>query len=377
MEYPSHPVTRVPLSYTSDTAELVVAVGDPQTSLAQFLRVLRHHALLVPDADGEVLGPNVHLVTLGDYFDFGGADQRQHAAEEGLRILHWLAAHPREQVTLIAGNHDLARVGELMGVSDARFSDAVRDALESYPGPASAADEAHFLQRYPEFPSTEAVARDFSAFRAAQRDLVLDLLLKKRLRLAAALHGLLFSHAGVTRSDLAVAGAARSNLTAEVAAQALNDVLDEELARWDGTSPFTIRGLHTPGSAATGEGGGILYHRATHPSVDCAVRGGPGRRRYDPRQLPLGLVQVIGHVRDAKSRALLGEWVSEPPAEHEGQLRGLRTNGRAVEYRTGFPQLDHGEAGLVFVDGGMHHVPAEHYELLDVRGRRPFVVGVR
>jgi UDP-2,3-diacylglucosamine pyrophosphatase LpxH len=120
------------LSHTPMPAETVVAVGDPQTSLEQFLRILDLHSLL--QADSSALKPGVHLITLGDYFDFGSSADRVHAASEGLRILRWLSAHSAEQVTLVAGNHDLARVGELISITSERFSDAQRDALRLYPG---------------------------------------------------------------------------------------------------------------------------------------------------------------------------------------------------------------------------------------------------
>jgi hypothetical protein len=48
-------------------------------------------------------------------------------------------------------------------------------------------------------PSTEIVARDLSTYRASQQALVLNLLRKRRLRLAHAENGLLFTHAGITR----------------------------------------------------------------------------------------------------------------------------------------------------------------------------------
>ena len=43
----------------------------------------------------------------------------------------------------------------------------------------------------------------------------------------------------------------------------------------------------------------------------------------DPRQLPDGIVQVIGHINDKKCRELFGNWVERKPPE-PGVLRGLK-----------------------------------------------------
>src|SRR4051812_2431655 len=72
-----------------------LAIGDPQASLSQFLRVLDLNGLL---ADHGRLRHDVGLVTLGDHFDWGRPTERATAAEDGLCILSWLAAHPPDQV---------------------------------------------------------------------------------------------------------------------------------------------------------------------------------------------------------------------------------------------------------------------------------------
>jgi hypothetical protein len=346
---------------------ILVAVGDPQTHTEKFKRLLRHHALL---GDDGMLAPEVHLVVLGDYFDFGDHESRKASAAEGLETLRWLSTHSHEQVTLIAGNHDLARIGEFATMTDERFTHAVERAAETYGHGHAPVSERTFLDEFPEFPSAEAAARDFSSFIVEQRQLVLRLLEEKRLRLAATLGDLVFCHAGVTIDDLAALGG--NSETPEDIVGALNRALDEAFASWDCQTPFEIPHLHTPGSAVVGEGGGILFHRAAKPSEQADGYTGVHRRRYDPRRLPRGIVQVLGHVRDRKSRSLLGSWVTGPAPAKEGRIRGLVTDGVSARYSLGFPRTGADLGSLVFVDGGMHHSEVEDYELLDVLGRRAF-----
>jgi hypothetical protein len=133
--------------------------------------------------------------------------------------------------------------------------------------------------------------------------------------------------------------------------------------------------LQVPGSAATGEGRGILYQRPGHPDLSAPeLFEGPPRRRYDPRTIPLGMAQAIGHIRDDKSRKLLGPW-SEGQAAGDGPLRALVTDGRTARYGASIPEdpIGAGEGRILFLDGGMNHAPAERYELLDVAVRRKLV----
>src|SRR5271169_354959 len=111
--------------------ERLLAVGDPQAPLETLLAILEGH-----DALGEAgrLREDLHLVSMGDHFDWGDRGDRKAAARSGLETLAWLAAHPADQVTLILGNHDLARVGELVGFDDLRFSEAQAAADKVYNG---------------------------------------------------------------------------------------------------------------------------------------------------------------------------------------------------------------------------------------------------
>jgi hypothetical protein len=338
-----------------------VAIGDPQAPLATFFAVLDRHGLRGKDGR---LAPDVMLVSMGDHFDWGTSDQVARATEDGLAQLEWLAAHDEKQVVLIAGNHDLGRVGELARFDDAAFANAREEASRIYrDGNVDGAPQRAFLERWPDLPTAELAARDFSAFRTAQRDLVAALLRVGRFRLAwAATDELLLLHAGVTAPQLSGLGI-DPNSGAHAIARMLNARLDDAVRAWVGPpARFEIPAVHRPGSAALGEGDGILYHRAAFE-----MRA----RRFDPRELPRGLVQGIGHVRDKKSRELLGStWTDGAPPE-DGPLRHLVTDGHDVRYRRGLPErIDLSLATMLFLDGGMNHTTPDRYEILELDALR-------
>ncbi|XXF78721.1 metallophosphoesterase [Myxococcaceae bacterium GXIMD 01537] len=346
---------------------LRVVIGDPQAPLAHVLEVLDAQGLLGPEG---WLRPEVQLVAVGDYFDWGPREAREEAATSATHLLAWLAAHPADQVVMLVGNHDLGRVGELARFSDATFRAARDEADRAYVGGhTDEAMERDVLARWPEVPSAELVARDFSTFRAEQRDWVAHLLRARRLRAAhAAQADLLVLHAGVTREDLNAAGLPEArHADAFAVAEALNRALDRAMDAWTG-EPLVVPGLHHPGNAREGEGRGIFYQRpSVLPEDEARARETP-RRRYDPRRLPLGLTQVVGHTRDKRSRQLLGLSGGTP---RDGVIRHLVTDGQRVDYAYGAPPSGRGEAVLVFTDGAMREVPAEGFELFDLGTRAP------
>ncbi|WP_426755496.1 metallophosphoesterase [Myxococcus sp. Y35] len=343
-----------------------LVIGDPQADLDQVLAILAHHGLL---ADDGWLCADVQLISVGDHFDWGKPPEREPVAASGLALVAWLAAHPANQAVMLLGNHDLGRVGELAGFTDARFAEAQADADRIYQGGATdeAAEQA-FLARWPQVPSAELVARDFGNFREVQRTWVEHLLRVKRFRVAhAAAPDLLVLHAGVTQEDLDVTGLAPAHRAdADRVAAALNAALDAAVAGWT-RGPLVIPGLHHPGDAAHGEGTGIFYQRPSLLPEDAErVRGTP-RRRFDPRRLPPGLTQVVGHTRDKRSRAMLG---LPPTGARDGVLRHLVTDGTRVDYAHGAPPPPApGAAMLVFTDGAMRECQAPDYELFDLDTR--------
>lgn len=321
------------------------AVGDPQAPLSKFLEILDANGLLGDDGR---LAPDVELTSMGDHFDWGPPHEVDRAAEDGLALLAWLASHPPDQVRLVAGNHDLGRVGELAAFDDVRFADAHRDARRVYPDNPS--QEPHFLRRWPELPTAELAARDFSTFRESQRGLVVELLRARRMRVAYAEgEDRLLLHAGVTLDHV---GGLRS---APEIARALNDALDRALTAWRPGTPLALPGLHRPGDALRGEGDGIFYHRPA-----AVVRNA---RKFDPRRLPAGLTQIIGHISDKKCRELMPDW-HDGAAAAPGVLRSLVTDGTSVHYAHGVRERGPAEALVIFTDGAMHSCPPSEYQLL-------------
>jgi hypothetical protein len=355
----------MPARSTPPVRRLRVAIGDPQADITRFLAILDRHGLI---GDDGWLRPDVQLVSVGDHFDWGKAHERAAGARSALQLVAWLAAHPADQAIILAGNHDLGRVGELADFTDATFAEAQAEADLLYDGDdTDEVQERAFLSRFPQVPTVELVARDFSAFQTEQRTWVTHLLRERRLRAAfAAGPGLLVLHAGVTLEDLSVVDLSEQRLAdAEAVAEALNRALDAAVDAWRGER-LVVPGLHQPGSADYGEGRGIFYHRPSlRPEEADRTRVTP-RRRFDPRRLPPGLTQVVGHTRDKRSRELL----CLPGEVRDGVLRHLITDGERVHYAHGTPsRTGPGEGALIFTDGGMRESPIEAYELLDLDTR--------
>src|SRR5581483_9597385 len=180
--------------------------------------------------------------------------------------LAWLAAHPADQVTLILGNHDLARVDQMAGLDQRTYERARQDADRAYNvGDRIEALQTAFLAHWPQFPDSEMIARDYSSFSVRQRGLVTLLLRGGRFRLAhAAGERVLLVHAGVTKDDLEAIGAPQG--PAPKVAEALNWFLDVAVKKWDGGA-LNLMPLHRPGSQQHGEPRGILSHRPAHPDL--------------------------------------------------------------------------------------------------------------
>jgi Calcineurin-like phosphoesterase len=354
---------RAPTSAPADgRARSFVAIGDPQAPLTRFLDVLDVHGLLGDDGR---LRSDVGLISIGDHFDWGPVAARARAAHDGLALLAWLAAHPRDQAILIAGNHDLARVCELWDYDDGRFMRAQALADGAYFGDDAYA-KAAFHAENPTLSSAEMVARDLSTFKSPQRDLVSMLLEDARLVLAHDQGGRLFVHAGVTVDELEVLGLMDTRDAATIA-RALNDALREA---WRGhVGALVIPGLHAPGDAVR-EGEGMLFHRASvlDSTEERALRDRPApRRRFSPQRLPRGLVQVIGHIQDKKTRTLL----ALDAAHEHGRLRTLDVDGPSLRYTYGVPAEQASAARVIHIDAGMQHVTdARAYALFDVETGR-------
>ncbi len=342
-----------------DGRERVVhaAIGDPQAPLDVFLGILERHGLL--GDDGRV-PPDVALGSEGVHFDWGTAAQREQATRGGLAGLAGRAAHPPDQVRIVLRNHALPRGGELAGFDDDGFSRARAEADLAYRGgDVDRGLEAALLARWPAAPSAEVLARDLSCFSAAQRALVTRLLRARRARLAHAFDdGLLLLHAGVTTAELGPLGAADGD--AHAIAAALGEFLDARVDAWTGAGPLDLAPLHGDGSARGGGAEGMVVHRPAQAGADRV------KRRFDPRALPRGVAQVVGHIHDRKCRELLPTWADAAPPVH-GRLRSLSLAGAAPRYRVGCDP----DAALYFVDGAMNRGAPAAYELFDLRRRGP------
>jgi hypothetical protein len=365
------------------TRTLEVAIGDAQAPIEIFLEILDRHDLLTDDG---TLHPDLRLVSLGDHFDWGRPDETARAAQSGFRLLSWLANHPADQAILMASNHDLARVSELVAFDDDTFTAARKEAtlIRAIPfgTPGRAERRQALLESLPEVPSIGVLARDWASFEARQRDLVAALLRAKRYQAAwAAAHDLLIVHAAVTPDDLSALGEPEpAPGDARAMAAAVQRAFDDAVDAWDGERPFAVPPLYRPGSFADGESRGIFVQRPADPEAetnDSDLFEGPPRRRYDPRGLHPGVTIVCGHIRDNKCRELMPDWCDDEDDSRDGPLRHLWATRNEVRYERGVPDgtareaAARGERALViFVDGGMNHTAPTGYEVLDLGARR-------
>jgi len=343
-------------------------MGDPQASFGKLMAVLANHGAL----DGDRLASDVVLISIGDHFDYDFRDWRT-AGHEGLRFLRWLASHDDAQVKLLLGNHDVSRVMELVAISDERFAAAraFATALDR-----DVARNARFLAAFPELPTPGLAGRDFASFSAEQRALTMELLLGGRFRLALAGElpdgrAALLTHAGVTNRELAMLGVAAEP---QAIAAALEDHLARaiERVRDDWTrgiaTPLSLEPLHVAGIPGE-EGGGLLYHRPTNPERPHADRSWElaveRPRRFDPRTLPVGLVQIAGHTGHGKCLEELGAWSTDAARGREhGGIRTLRLSGETVTYDLGVAAPADDVADLILIDGELRRLPPDEVALL-------------
>lgn len=344
----------------TSAARRTFAIGDPQTNTARWFGALDAHGLL--GDDGWLRG-DVQLISMGDHFDYH-VPEREAARVEGVLVLAWLAAHPADQVTLLAGNHDLARVMELVAIDDARFREAGDRARAIYelPHERRAEATAEFRARFPELATTGYAGRDYNAFTVEQRVLVQRLLLAGRFELAIARRRRLFTHAGVTVRELALLGLA-ADADAATIAGALSSRFCAAIAAVGGDwragrpTPLSLAPLHVAGADGR-EGGGLLYHRPADPEragADPAWELAPhAPRRFDPRTLPRGLAQVVGHTGHGKAWKEMPRWREAGMTGERGGLRTLAITGDRVTYARGLH--DDGEAIVWMIDPEMHYV---------------------
>lgn len=354
-----------------------VAIGDLQASARRVFEVLAHHDLL---ADDGRLRPEVQLLTIGDHFDYGtrASGMVPQARRDGQDVLSYLAAHDPSQVVILAGNHDLARVTELAAATDERFAEAapLAEELVLQRGAEPEAFRRRLVEeysaRFPELPAPGLVHRDYSAFGEEQRSLVQGLLLAARMVLSATARlptgePVLATHAAVTTRELAMLEVEAEPLAVSRSlADRLRRAVAEVAEAWrrGRAAALSLAPLHVPGATALDgypdlpEGGGMFYHRPADPERPRADRpweASPGRpRRFHPRTLPAGLVQIAGHTGHPKCVEELARW-SEPGLEEVPcGRRTLRVRGDHIGYGLGAARPELGESVLYLIDPSMH-----------------------
>jgi hypothetical protein len=316
---------------------------------------------------------------------------------QGTANLRWLASLPASRATILLGNHDVVRVAEFARLDDATFLRAWRRGreIERAGGEERRQLVERFHDDFPHVPTPGLVSRDFSSFSEEQRSLVARLLLDGRIRLAATARldawpevEVLVTHAGVTERE--VEALRRSGLlradeppTAASLARALDLHLERAVDRvrtdWehgDGT-PLDLAPVHVAGAPGE-EGGGLLFHRPADLAAASddrrarwAAGGGARPRRFDPRRLPRGIVQVCGHTSHRKSIEDLAAWMPERLRADPGDgIRLLSVEGDRVSYDRWSgrrPPSGRADASLLLVDAGMHRADPGDYPLLELR----------
>jgi hypothetical protein len=355
-------------------------LGDPQAPFDAVMKLLASANLV--GSDGR-LRPSVELISIGDHFDYDLTAPDVSRAE-GLTVLRWLAAHSRDQVRLVVGNHDAARVVELALVDDREFAEArtLAWSIEQTKraggrAAANARAAAEFAPRFPSISTYALVARDYASFSVEQRSLVVELMLAGRfhLGLTGALpdgREVLITHAAVTEREVdRLAVAARPAPIAAALERLLADAIAARNADWQrGTiMPLSLEPVSQSGAPGE-EAGGLLAHRPANPDRpggDRAWELDPARpRRFHPRELPVGLTQVAGHTNHAMCARELVPWVT--PAAQAARYAGLRTlraTATAITYDLGVLPPADGVADLILIDGELRD-PANRAELLVV-----------
>jgi hypothetical protein len=184
----------------------------------------------------------------------------------------------------------------------------------------------------------------------------------------------LLTHAGVTTRELRLLGLPDERDPHTLAAaldQHLRTAVDARRTDWQRRlhTPMSLAPLHLGGAGGV-EGAGMLYHRPAikdRPGQDPAWELDPARpRRFEPRALPAGLLQVAGHTGHHKCKSDLGEGMMTlaARARPHGGIRTLRVEGDAVVYDLGVLDARAEATDLYLIDGEMRVVAAADYRLL-------------
>lgn len=354
-------------------------LGDPQAPFVAVMKLLASYDAL---ATNGYLRPDVELISIGDHFDYDFMTPEVSRAE-GLAVLRWLASHPPEQVRLIVGNHDAARVVELALIDDREFADArlVAMSIEATKhaegrAAANARAVAEFAPRFPSISTYGLVARDYASFSGEQRELVVELLLAGRFHLALASNDVLITHAAITQREVDLLGvAARATELAAALERLFANAVGARRDDWEHRlplapiTPLSLEPVSQAGAPGQ-EAGGFLAHRPSNierPGGDPAWEVDPVRpRRFHPRELPCGLRQVAGHTNHPMCVRELEPWVTAAArAARYAGIRTLRASPKAITYDLGVLAPQDDCADLLLIDGELRD-PANRAELLEL-----------
>ncbi len=183
----------------------------------------------------------------------------------------------------------------------------------------------------------------------------------------------LLTHAGVTNTEV-------KELGVEPCAEALAVALDQRLREAVGhvRSPWErgqhaaldLRPLHFAGEAGH-EGGGLLYHRPSNRGDDTGSDEPLAPRRFHPRELPRGLIQVCGHTGHKKCRKELTEWLAPSPAPRtHGGLRTLAVGESSIVYSESVEPARAEDATYYFIDIEMNAPEVTDYPLFELESVR-------
>jgi hypothetical protein len=364
------------------------AVGDPQTSALKFFEILHHHGLL---AHTGWLRSDCGLIVCGDYFDFKPRPEdpsfdtlkkkREWMGNQGLMILKWLTTHPLDHIVVLIGNHDVARVCELDAFDDERFDKAYDLGVELLSDVREGRlhqEEAQrvFYEAYPRLVSPRIALEYFPAFQARQKEFLRRLLQLRRVQITA--HGsirgrkpVLITHAGITTQTLTHLQLKHSTAPEHICLEMNRFFFNKAALSLQGwrlgrSSPLDLKPLVLP-TTREQVGGGVLSHRPIDPNTcrDPKLLRGLTPARYDPRDLPHGLTQIIGHVGHEKCVEAMPRWLDNKNTHKKlGNIRTLQIHKDKVHYNYCFVANQQIDTSIFMIDGLMQKCMSQDYEIL-------------
>ncbi len=114
-----------------------------------------------------------------------------------------------------------------------------------------------------------------------------------------------------------------------------------------------------------------MNHRPVHPEWAGLAKEWAWRdaspRRFDPRNLPIGLAQVAGHTGHTMCRKELHSW-AESTVEGPVSIRTLHASAAGCAYRAGVHAAEKGAATMYLVDPEFWRTPVGAVEVMWLEG---------